>query len=108
MKAPDKPSSTPTRLICTHKANIREAGVSMALTLPKTRTSPHSLIGFGKTGAVRKDPPKKIGSAPQQHCGAGIEPEFSGRQSGQARVCPAGPLPQIFLEPWPGIDYRRR
>ena len=32
----------------------------------------------------------------------------SGRQGCQARVCPTGTLPQILLESWPRIDYRRR
>jgi hypothetical protein len=47
-----------------------------SLTKPKSRTSPRSLINFGKAGAVQKDRRKKIGFAPWKLCDPGVEPLF--------------------------------
>src|ERR1035438_2265561 len=112
MKAPDRRWSTPIRRTCTHSRSIGEPGPGMAptpsLTTLTSGTSPHWLISFGKAGAVRTDHRTRIGLAPLKNCGPAIERELRGRQGCQARICPAGPLPQVLLESRPRVDYRRR
>src|SRR5579862_977156 len=111
MKTPGGRWSTPIQLTCNHKSRIRDPGPGMAITSrraqPTNKKSPHALTNLGMTGAVQRDHRKKIGSAPPKNCGPSIEPEFSGRQGCPTRVCSTGPFPQILLESWPWVDYRR-
>jgi len=45
-----------------------------AFTNPPNRISQHSLMDFGKAGAVQKDHRKKIGFEPQKKCDPVFEP----------------------------------